>query len=288
MQAWALNLAAHQAMPVPLRGLEPPSGEVRAGSREMKTEREASRHGIRAVTGERAFQVAGRTCPRPRLVVVSPMRIYREGLAHVLAQEGSINVVGAAGRLNEMIPLLNAAAVDVVLFDLAVDGGLAALRRLSSYIELKVVVLGLSEDEGPIVACARAGIAGYVTPDATLQELTQRILEAAVGEFSCPPRVAATLLRSLAVPIFAADRQMVAARLTPRESEIIRLIERGMSNKEIARHLTIQLATVKNHVHNILEKLAVRDRAEAVRAARSIQMYPVETDDGLPALGFRS
>jgi DNA-binding NarL/FixJ family response regulator len=201
------------------------------------------------------------------------MRIYRDGLAQVLAQQVSINVVGVAGSTNELTPLLTAAAVDVVLFDLAVDGGLAALRRLGSYGELKVVVLGLSEDEGPIVACARAGIAGYVTQEATLQELIQRIREAAVGEFSCPPRVAATLLRNLAVPRFADDRWTVVARLTPRESEIVQLIERGMSNKEIARHLTIQLATVKNHVHNILEKLAVRDRADAVRAARSMDHY---------------
>jgi two-component system, NarL family, nitrate/nitrite response regulator NarL len=173
-----------------------------------------------------------------------------------------------------------------VLFDMAVDGGLEALRRLSSHIELKVVVLGLNEDEGQIVACARAGIAGYVTQDATLHELTQRIREATVGEFRCPPHVAATLLRNLAVPRFADERHIVAARLTPRELEIVQLIERGMSNKEIARHLTIQLATVKNHVHNILEKLAVRDRANAVRAARSIERYPAEADDGLTAHGI--
>ena len=240
------------------------------------------------MTGERAFEVAGRTDARPRLVVVSPMRIYREGLAHVLAQQGSINVVGVAARISELTPLLTAAAVDVVLFDLAVDGGLAALRRLGSYVGPKVVVLGLSEDEGPIVACARAGIAGYVTQEATLQELIERIREASIGEFSCPPRVAATLLRNFAAPRFADDRRTVIPRLTPRESEIVQLIERGMSNKEIARHLTIQLATVKNHVHSILEKLAVRHRADAVRAARSIEAYsavPAITDT---APGFRS
>jgi two-component system nitrate/nitrite response regulator NarL len=243
-------------------------------------------HGMGFATGEGASRLTGGKDVRSRLVVVSPMRIYREGLALVLAQDGSISVVGAAARVNELAPLLSAAAVDVVLFDLAVDGGLAALRRLTSYIELKVVVLGLNEEERQIVACARAGIAGYVTRDATLHELTQRIREATVGEFSCPPRVAATLLRNLAVPRFAEDRHVGTVRLTPRESEIIQLIERGMSNKEIARHLTIQLATVKNHVHNILEKLAVRDRADAVRAARSIEMYPMETDDGLAAPGI--
>jgi DNA-binding NarL/FixJ family response regulator len=214
------------------------------------------------------------------------MRLYREGLVHVLAQEGSIIVVGAAARINELAPLLTSAAVDVVLFDLAVDGGLAALRQLSSCIEVKVVVLGLNEDERQIVACARAGIAGYVTQDANLHELMQRVREATVGEFSCPPRIAATLLRNLALPRLADDRHTVTPRLTPRESEIVRLIETGMSNKEIARHLTIQLATVKNHVHNILEKLAVRGRADAVRAARAIEMYQAQNDESLHAYGI--
>jgi two-component system, NarL family, nitrate/nitrite response regulator NarL len=225
-----------------------------------------------AQTDEPHFLVPGRTDPSvvPRIVVVSPVRVYREGLAHVLAQHGS-NVVGAVAQIKELTALLTTAAVDVVLFDLAVDGGIAALRRLGSNVDLKVVVLGLSEDEGHIVACARAGIDGYVTQDATLQELIQRIGDAIVGEFTCPPRVAATLVRSLALSPLVDGRQIEAAHLTPREWEIVQLIEQGLSNKEIARHLTIQVATVKNHVHNILEKLAVRHRADAVRVARSIE-----------------
>jgi DNA-binding NarL/FixJ family response regulator len=201
------------------------------------------------------------------------MRIYREALAHGLALHGSINVIGAAARISELTSLLST-AVDVVLFDLEVEGGLVALRQLGIYLALKVVVLGLREEEAHIVACARAGIAGYVTQDDTLQELVQRIRDATVGEFSCPPRVAATLLRSLAVSTIVDSRQTVAVRLTRRELEVVQLIERGLSNKEIARHLTIQVATVKNHVHNILEKLGVRHRADAVRAAHSIESPP--------------
>jgi two-component system nitrate/nitrite response regulator NarL len=210
----------------------------------------------------------------PRIVVVSPMRIYREGLAHALAQYGSISVVGAVGHINDLTPILKDAAVDVVLFDLAAEGGLTALRRLASSFELKVVVLGLSEEEAHIVACARAGIAGYVTLDGTLHELVQRARDATVGEFNCPPRVAATLLRSLAVSTMVDNPRTATGRLTPRESEIVQLIARGLSNKQIARHLTIQVATVKNHVHNILEKLGVRRRADAVRVAYAIEISP--------------
>jgi two-component system nitrate/nitrite response regulator NarL len=137
---------------------------------------------------------------------------------------------------------------------------------------------------------ARAGIAGYVTQDDTLQVLVQRIHDATVGEFACPPRVAATLLRSLAVSTIVDGRQRAAARLTQRELEIVQLIERGLSNKEIARHLTIQLATVKSHVHNILEKLGVRHRNDAVRAALSSESQSGGRWDRFsldPSLGYR-
>ena len=215
--------------------------------------------------------LSGQRTVAPRVVVASPMRIFREGLAHALSHQAAIQVVGEVARIEELVSILMTTEVDVVLFDLAVEGGLAAVRQVGSYPGVKVVVLGLSEEAEPVVACARAGIAGYVTHDATLFELTQRIRDAALDEFTCPPRIAATLLRSLATP-GPFDRELAtAARLTPRESEeVVRLIERGLSNKEIARQLTIQLATVKNHVHNILEKLAVRHRADAVRVARSI------------------
>src|SRR5829696_1099470 len=106
----------------------------------------------------------------PRVVVVSPIRIYREGLAHVLGQHRSVQVVGTAAGINELAPLLGGASADVVLFDLAVEGGLASLRRLRTYHDVRVIVLGLTEDEEPILACARAGIAGYVTQDATVVE----------------------------------------------------------------------------------------------------------------------
>ena len=215
---------------------------------------------------------AARESTTARVVVVSPMRIYREGLAHVLGQQAAVVVVGVAGRVDELAPLLISRDVNVVLFDLSTPGGLAALRQLATYADVKVVVLGLAEDDGPILACARAGIAGYVTQDATLAELTQRIRDATAGEFTCSPRLAATLLRGLAASSVVYS-PAPGARLTPRECEIVDLIERGLSNKEIARQLTIQLATVKNHVHNILEKLSVRRRSDAVRAARSMESY---------------
>jgi two-component system, NarL family, nitrate/nitrite response regulator NarL len=269
----------------PAGGPKLPSG-VWAGAGEMRTIMQFSDPSRQTDRPELVNPRRMDSAVTPRIVVVSPTRVYRESLVHMLVEEGSMSVVAAAARIGDLTPLLSTAAVDVVLFDLATDGGLAALQRLSWDSQLKVVVLGLNEDEGHIVDCARAGIAGYVTQDANVHELMRRIDDAIIGEFNCPPRVAATLLRSLALPTVD-DCQIAPARLTPREWEIVQLIERGLSNKEIAQYLSIQLATVKNHVHNILEKLGVRRRAEAVRVSRSLEASAAITGGRLGRQGIQ-
>jgi len=207
-----------------------------------------------------------------RVFVLSPIRIYSEGLSHVLAEEPTVQVMGTAAMFEEAVAFLRDVHVDVMLFDLAVDPGLVGLRLLSSYEGLRVLALGVAECEDSIIACAEAGIAGYVTPATSLEELVRTIREAARGEFSCPPRIVAGLLRRLAAigpPPVPADPP---PRLTLREREILKLIEQGESNKEIGRHLGIEVATVKNHVHNILEKSGVTRRADAVAMLRSYRV----------------
>jgi DNA-binding NarL/FixJ family response regulator len=206
-----------------------------------------------------------------RVFVLSPMRIYREGLSHVLAQETAIRVVGMASDLEEAAPILRTAGVDVLLLDISIDPGLDGLRRVSGHDGLRVLAIGVLEREDQVVACAEAGIAGYVTHDDSVAELVGTIRDATRGEFRCPPHIAACLVRRLAVVGAQARQPPPRPRLTLREHEIVRLIDQGLSNKEIARQLSIQLATVKNHVHNILEKLDVSRRADAVDRLRSPQ-----------------
>jgi two-component system, NarL family, nitrate/nitrite response regulator NarL len=202
--------------------------------------------------------------PRIGIFILSPVRIYHEGLSHVLAAEPAIRVLGTAAALEDAVALREE-GVDVVLFDVGARHGVAGLRELARYEGLRVIALGVVEDQESVIACAEAGIAGYVTPHSSLPELVQTIQAAVRGDFSCPPHIAAGLLRRLAA---VAPREMPVsqARLTLREREIVSLIERGLSNKEIARRLGIQVATVKNHVHNILDKLGVARRADAVAA----------------------
>ena len=206
-----------------------------------------------------------------RIFMISPVRIYREGLAHVLGETPAIRIVGMASHADEAAALLADTCADVTLFDISDAAGLAEVRRLSS-VGHKVVVLGVTEDAEMIVSCAEAGIAGYVTRNDSLAVLAQTIREAAHGEFTCPPHIAGCLLRRLA---FIGEQKTAVAsrpRLTAREQEIVRLIDLGLSNKEIARRLSIQMATVKNHVHNILKKLGVSHRADAAVGFRASQV----------------
>jgi two-component system, NarL family, nitrate/nitrite response regulator NarL len=202
-----------------------------------------------------------------RIFLVSPIRIYREGLAHVLATYEGLDLTGSAETVEPAVPLVRRCEVDVVLYDLRTPSGLAGLRRLATASRVRVVALGIEENVEWVIACAEAGISGYVTDDTSLAELVTRVEDAARGEFNCPPHIAASLLRRLAT-IGPHPDPSSGGRLTSRELEVAELLQEGLSNKQIAHRLTIQLATVKNHVHSILEKLEAPNRVDAVAVLR--------------------
>jgi len=143
----------------------------------------------------------------------------------------------------------------------------AEIRRRTPSV--KVVAITLGETEAEVIQLAEAGVAGYVLPDGSLDDLIIAVESAVRGELYCPPRVAFTLLRRVGAIALgsAAAKQEEAGHpvhdLTGREREILRLVDQGMSNKQIARQLGIEVATAKNHVHNILRKLHVHRRIEA-------------------------
>lgn len=207
--------------------------------------------------------------PPIRLYIVSPMRIYREGLAHVLASRHPFALVGCSDVEQDAAPVVRRGEVDVVLYDIRCPSGLLGLRLLATTSRARVVALGLEESVDWVIAGAEAGIAGYVTDSTSLEELVARITEAAHGEFRCPPHIAGILLRRLASigPLLGASGPR--SRLTSRELEVAALLQEGLSNKQIAARLTIQLPTVKNHVHSILEKLETPTRSDAAAVLRT-------------------
>jgi DNA-binding NarL/FixJ family response regulator len=197
-----------------------------------------------------------------RTVVVSDIRIFREGLAALLAERG-FEVVSAADA-ESGLEAVRAHRPKVALVDAGVPAAIEAIRRHGT---TSIVVLGMGDTEQEVIACAEAGVSGYVTRDDSFDDLVAALESAARSELLCSPRMAAVLLRR--VGALAGDwRSGAARRLTPRELEVVELIDEGLSNKEIARRLSIELPTVKNHVHNILDKLQVRRRGEAVACVR--------------------
>jgi DNA-binding NarL/FixJ family response regulator len=166
------------------------------------------------------------------------------------------------------------AALRVDVFVLAGDGPGLVRAVHERAPDARIVALGISGEEADVLPLAEAGIAGWLTREASVEDLCETVASAAAGEAVCSPRIAASLLRRVAA--LAADRRLgpTATPLTRRQREILALIDEGLSNKEIARRLSIELATVKNHVHNILEKLQVRRRAEAAALVREPVRQP--------------
>lgn len=206
--------------------------------------------------------------PQPvRAMVSAAVRIYRDGLAHSLGT--AMQVVAETGDAPATLAEAGRLAPDVILLDVSLDGALALVRSLYEAVPTTRVVAFAVDDaaEHQVLACAEAGVAGWISRDATAAEIVDAVLRAARGELLCSARTAALLTRRLAA--LARERPapagppLPAAQLTPREAEIGELLSRGLSNKHIARALGLRLATVKNHVHNILEKLEVSSRGEA-------------------------
>jgi two-component system, NarL family, nitrate/nitrite response regulator NarL len=205
-----------------------------------------------------------------RVVIAADIRLYREGLAEILGREAGIKVVGTAADWPQSLTRVRELMPDVVLVDMAMPESVIAVRSLTATApSVKVVALTVPESERDVIRYAEAGIAGYVTREGSMAELVKAVESAARDELILSPRMAATLLRHVAVMATERGGHMPEARLTTRELEIIDLVDEGLSNKEIARRLSISLPTVKNHVHHILEKLGVNRRSEAARIVRS-------------------
>lgn len=200
-----------------------------------------------------------------RLLIVADVRLYREGLHGSLSGRPQFSVVGVASDVDEALRLTVDIRPDVVIVDMASRQSLAVIRGIRHQApNVQVVGFGVEEVEGEILACAEAGLAGYVPCDASLDDLVMRIESVFRGELMCTPRMAAALFRRLELRGQNSDApQPQGLILTARERQVLRLIDGGLSNKEIAVELHIEISTVKNHVHNVLDKLQVTSRMQA-------------------------
>ena len=199
------------------------------------------------------------------MFVVAEIRLFRDLLSEALARCAEVEVVGTAATGESALRQLREDTADVVMLDARTPDAIDAVRTLLSTDRgFRVLALSVPELEPQVMHLVEAGVAGYVREDATVGELVQATQSIARGETLCSPRIAAALVRRVAALSAEREAHDPATRLTSREREVVSLIEQGFSNKEIARRLSIELSTAKNHVHNILEKLGAKRRTEAV------------------------
>jgi len=204
-----------------------------------------------------------------RILVIADTRLYREGLAEVLGRDESLEVVAAVPHVADAILVIPEQPVDVVLLGLTPYDTLDATRAISAaHPGTRLVALAVDDRPDEVIPLAEVGICGYVPRDAALADLVQTLRSVVRGESPCSPAVAAGLLQRLAALAGDGDGRAATEQLTAREQEVLSLIIEGLSNKQIAQCLYIELPTVKNHVHHVFEKLRVHRRTEAIAAVR--------------------
>jgi two-component system, NarL family, nitrate/nitrite response regulator NarL len=203
--------------------------------------------------------------PVIRVLVVAGAKLYREALTRFLEETGKMSVIGLAATPGDAPASLGRAEPDMALVDSTLIRADEIDSLLTAVPELKVIALGLSESPSEVILWAEAGASGYVSNDASLDDLLVIIESVARGELPCSDRVAAALVERLRHRAVRPPRMLQdASPLTARQQEVMQLVARGLTNKEIAQTMSISLPTVKNHMHNIFERLQVHGRADAL------------------------
>ena len=203
-----------------------------------------------------------------RVLIADDQRVVREGLSMVLGLMKGVEVVGAAADGAEAVTLVQAVRPDVVLMDLRMPrcDGVEATRRLRSAApEVKVVVLTTYSDDRSVLDALRAGARGYLTKDASGEQIHEALRQVLDDHAVIDPAVQRHLVDAIAAE--PAPRPGFPDGLTPREAEVLSLMAGGLSNAEIAAHLTVSEPTVKSHVNHLFAKIGARDRAQAVAYA---------------------
>lgn len=212
---------------------------------------------------------ADRAAAAAAVVVASDVTLYREGLAFVFAADGRLRVSHAAECAERAAQCIAGGGADALLIDAAMSGALGVLAMMRDRVpRIPVVIFGVPALDEDLLDFIEAGAAAFVSRDVPSRELIETVLAAIQGQVVLSRGSVTHLLGRLAHRARHAGREPIVPPLTARERELASLLDEGLSNKEIAQRLHISVATVKNHVHRILEKLQVERRGQAVSRLR--------------------
>ena len=213
--------------------------------------------------------------PEPiRTMIVDDHALFRRGLEMVLDEEPDIELVGQASDGAEAVEKAAESLPDVVLMDIRMprSSGIEACRAMKEAApSAKIIILTISDEEEDLFEAIRAGASGYLLKDIPLDEVAEAVRAVDGGQSLINPSMAGKLLTEFATLARrdgeARAQEVPAPKLTDREMQVLKLVARGMNNRDIAKELFISENTVKNHVRNILEKLQIHSRMEAVMVA---------------------
>jgi len=203
------------------------------------------------------------------IIVLTPVRLLGDGLAACFVSRPDMQAIAVVNDLASLRDKLSTTETHVVLIDVTQGVDLFDVRGIASnWPDVPLVALGLNEQRQEVIRCGRSGFAGYIARDASIDELCNSLSEIVAGRLACPPEISGSLLRALFRREPNSAGPDLSLALTRREAEVLELLGRGFSNKEIANDLCLSVATVKHHVHHVLEKLQLQRRAQAMRRVR--------------------
>jgi DNA-binding NarL/FixJ family response regulator len=206
--------------------------------------------------------------------ILAENRLLREALARVLGKKTDVEVAGACAFSAQVIEQITKAIPDVLLADSSASAlpGLQLIPEVRAAIPgLKVVMIGMEPSQATFMQAVRDGAVGYVLKDASAMEVITAVRAVANGEAACPPSLCLHLFQHVAAERSRAPAYYLRHNLglTRREQQLVQMIERGLTNKEIATHLNLSEQTIKNHIHRMLRKLGASDRLTAVELCRA-------------------
>jgi two-component system, NarL family, nitrate/nitrite response regulator NarL len=209
------------------------------------------------------------TVNRSSVFLVAGNRLLREALARLLGRRGDFNVCGVSPCVPDLIPSIGASGAEVLILD-SVTAQLSDCAFISTVVRqlqnLKVVLIDMDDDREIFLECIRAGALGYTLKDASAAEVVSAVKAVDQGQAVCPPHLCVCLFQAFsrrwtAVP---SARIKLEFGLTRRQQQLVPLIAQGLTNKEIASHLSVSEQTVKNHIHQIMRRVGANDRLQVI------------------------